>query len=130
MDNCPVCTIYPAINVGNHIQCIEMANLGPADPREPSNEFWAAKAKVWKITEGEARTHLCMNCEEYNDSPENMDCVSKGPGAKVKASELPVKPKWADIQGMPAAVCDRWSITCSALRTCDDWEPDSEDMMD
>ena len=133
MDNCPVCTIYPALNVGGHLRCIELANLGPADPREPSNEFWAAKAIKWKVEEGEARTRLCMNCEEYDDSEEAIACIQSGPGAKIKASELPVKPKWADIQGMPAAVCKRWSITCSALRTCDDWEPcieESDDIED
>lgn len=100
-----------------------MANLGPADPREPSNDFWAFMMKRWKVKEGEARTRLCMNCEHYIATQEMIDCVKNGSGAKMKASELPVTPKWADIDGMPSAVCSRYNITCSALRTCTDWEP-------
>jgi hypothetical protein len=122
MDNCPIATIYPGVNIANHLQCITLANLGPADPRQPNEEFWAAKAVKWGVKDGEARTRLCMNCEEYNDSPENQDCITSGKGAQIKASTLPLTPRWVDIDGMPSAVCDRYSITCSALRTCDDWE--------
>jgi hypothetical protein len=82
--------------------------------------------KRWKVKEGEARSRLCMNCEEYNTDPEMVACVNSGSGAKLKASELPVTPAWADIDGMPSAVCDRYNITCSALRTCWDWEPVEE----
>jgi hypothetical protein len=51
-----------------------------------------------------------------------MTWLSSGPGKQLKPSDLPVTPKWADIEGMPSAVCTRWNITCSALRTCNDWE--------
>jgi hypothetical protein len=129
-DLCPIATLYPQINIANHLACIQLANLGPADPREPSNDFWAKKSKLWNVAEGEARTRLCMNCEHYEDSPENQVCIEKNPGGKIKASELPITPRWADIDGMPQAVCDRYNITCSALRTCDDWESDGEDSME
>ena len=130
-DLCPLPTQYREINLNNHLLCINMAHLGPADPREPNNDFWTDKMIRWKVKEGEARARLCMNCEHYDDSQENIDCVNTGPGGALKASELPVTPQWADISGMPAAVCSRYLITCSALRTCDDWEPiQSESMMD
>jgi hypothetical protein len=127
-DNCPTCTIYKEVNLANHMQAIKFANLGPADPRQPSTLFWGDKMDKWKVPEGVARSRLCMNCEEYNDTPENQVCITTGPGAQLKASELPVTPKWADINGMPAAICDRWVIPCSAIRTCDDWEPISNEM--
>ena len=120
-DLCPLPTQYKDINLSNHLLCIKLARLGPADPRESNVDYWTDKMIRWKVKEGEARSRLCMNCEHYDNSPENIDCVTNGPGGALKASE--VDPTWADIPGMPAAVCTRYSITCSALRTCDDWEP-------
>ena len=129
MDMCPVATLYPEINLANHLACIKIANLGPADPRQPSVLFWGDKMTKWQVQEGEARSRLCMNCEHYNDSPENLVCIATNPGGQIKPSALPLTPKWADISGMPSAICDRWGITCSALRTCDDWEPIPEDYL-
>lgn len=126
-DLCPVATVYPDINLANHLQCIQYANLGPADPREPSTEYWMLKQEKWGVTEGLARTRLCMNCAHYKNDPETQDCIIEGPGGQIKPSALPVTPRWADIEGMPSAVCTRWNITCSALRTCDDWEDPNTD---
>jgi len=120
-EQCPLCTQYPGINIANHVVAVDIANLGPADPAQPSEEFWTAKAKKWGIPIGEARSRLCMNCKEYDNSQENMDCIKKGRGAKIKTSDLPFTPKWADIEGVPAAVCERFNITCTSIRTCDDW---------
>lgn len=122
-DLCPLATMYPEVNLANHLVAIKLANLGPADPRQPSTLYWGDKMIKWNVSEGVARTRLCMNCEHYIDTPENQVCLMTGPGAQLKPSDLPVSPKWADIPGMPSAVCSRYSITCSALRTCDDWEP-------
>lgn len=120
--DCPLPTQYFQVNLNNHLTCIKLANLGPADPREPSNDFWQAKMVKWGVKEGQARSQLCMNCEHYIDTPDIQDCIKNGSGAKMKASDLPVTPKWADIDGMPSAWCDKFNITCSALRTCDSWD--------
>lgn len=120
-DNCPVASMYKEVNLANHLTTIRLANLGPPDPRQPSTLFWGDKMVKWHVPEGTARARLCMNCEEYNIS--YTACMLVGEGAALKASELPITPKWADIDGMPSAICDRWGITCAALRTCDDWEP-------
>ena len=121
-DSLPVCLTYQELNFKNHLTCIEYAELGPADPREPSTSYWQNKALLWAVPDGVARTRLCMNCAHYNNDPEIVALIPSSPGGQLKASDLPVMPKWADIQGMPTAVCTRWSITCSALRTCNDWE--------
>ena len=126
-DSIPVPLLYKEINLANHISCIQYANLGPADPRQPSTAYWQQKMQVWKVPEGVARTRLCMNCAHYCNSPDILAAIPASPGGQLKPSELPVNPKWADIEGMPGAVCSRWSITCSALRTCDDWEDPAQD---
>jgi len=122
MSECPIETVYAEVNISNHMIAIKLANLGPADPREPHTAYWQAKQELWNVSEGVARTRLCMNCAHYNNTPEALQCIATGPGGQVKASELPVQPAWADIAGMPAAVCTQWHVTCSALRTCDTWE--------
>ena len=126
-DLIPVCLTYAELNLQNHLTTIKYAALGPADPRHPSTAYWQNKALRWAVPDGVARTRLCMNCAHYNNDPEIVAIIPASPGGQLKASELPVDPPWADIQGMPAAVCNRWSITCSALRTCDDWEDPNTD---
>lgn len=126
-DLLPIALAYKEINLANHIVCIQYANLGPADPREPSVDYWQQMQDTWKVSEGVARTQLCMNCAHYDNDPEIVQAIPNSPGGQLKASELPVNPKWADIEGMPSAVCSRWMITCSALRTCTDWEDPNVD---
>lgn len=123
MDNsCPIATQYKYINLASHLVAIKEANLGPADPRKSSDEYWADKMDAWDVTEGVARTRLCMNCAYYDNSPQTLSCLATGEGGTLKASEIPIVPAWADIEGMPAGVCTVWNISCSALRTCDNWE--------
>jgi hypothetical protein len=122
MTECPVATVYHSVNLNNHLQAIELANLGPADPRQPNTLFWGDKMELWNVPEGVARTQLCLNCEHYKTDELTLQCISGGEGATLKPSELPVTPVWADIAGMPVGYCTRWAITCSALRTCDSWE--------
>jgi hypothetical protein len=123
MDNsCPTAAQSKYVNLANHLVAIEEGSLGPADPRQPSTEYWADKMDIWGVTEGVARTRLCMNCAHYDNSPATMECLAAGTGATLKPSKIPVVPVWADIKGMPSAICTEWNITCSALRTCDAWE--------
>lgn len=117
-DLCPVPTRFKELNKQNHLDCVQYAHLGPQDPREPSQDFWAAKMELWGVSEGVARTRLCMNCAHYKNDEETLACIANG--QPLLASE--VDPTWADITGGTSAVCTMWNITCSALRTCDDWE--------
>ena len=116
--SCPVATHDDAVNMQNHLICIEQANLGPADPNADSNEFWAAKATLWNVSDAEARVMQCQNCEYYKNSPKMLDCIKS---ATLKASDLPVEPKWADV-ALPSGYCTKWDITCTSTRSCDTWE--------
>lgn len=118
VDLCPVPTMFKELNKKYHLDAVTYAALGPADPREPSIIFWAAKMQKWGVSEGVARTRLCMNCAHYKNDEETLACIASG--QQLLASE--VDPSFADIEGGPSAVCTRWNITCSAMRTCDDWE--------
>lgn len=119
LDNCPLALQSNSLNIKNHLSTIEEYGLGPADPRLPNDEFWADKAAKWDMTEGDARGRLCANCEYYYNTSEIEDCIDAGPAKNLKASALPLEPKWADIESKPVAYCEKFDITCSPVRTCD-----------
>ena len=116
--SCPVATHDDAVNMANHMICIDQAGLGPADPNASSDEFWAEKASKWMVSDSEARVRQCQNCEYYVNTPKMLDCVKS---STLKASDLPVDPKWADV-ALPSGYCTKWDITCTSTRTCDTWE--------
>ncbi|CAB4154629.1 hypothetical protein UFOVP645_16 [uncultured Caudovirales phage] len=119
---CPLPLTDNSLNIANHLVAIQEHGLGPADPREPNTDFWAAKAVIWGVTEGDARGHLCCNCNHYWDTTQVRECIANGPAMELKASNLPLTPKWADIESHPVGYCDLYDITCSPIRTCDSQE--------
>ena len=119
LDNCPLPLQNNKLNVKNHLSTIAEHGLGPADPRQPNEDFWRQKALKWNCSEGDARGRLCANCEHYVNTTEIQDCIANGPAFELKASQLPLTPKWADIESHPVAYCTLFDITCSPIRTCD-----------
>ena len=120
---CPAVTHDDALNMANHITAIMEANLGPADPTAPSDEYWSELADKWLVSKEEASAHQCQNCEYYNNSPKILDCLKS---STLKASDLPIIPKWKDVTA-PSGFCTKWNITCTSTRTCVSWEPGDEE---
>ena len=118
-DSCPMPLQDDSINVENHLIAIKEKGLGPADPRQSNPVFWQDKAKKWNVTEGDARDRLCSNCRFYVNATVIKDCIANLPVKNLKASDLPLNPKWADIESTPQAYCTLLDITCSPVRTCD-----------
>ena len=122
LDNCPVALQSNAVNIKHHLATIEGFGLGPANPLESNDDFWKDKADKWGIGVGEARGRLCNNCEHYFDTDMVSNCIMNGPAKDLKASALPLTPKWADIEEHPIGFCEKFDITCSPIRTCDEQE--------
>ena len=120
LDNCPLALQSNSLNIKNHLSTIENHGLGPADPRQPNEEFWKQKAMKWMTTEGLARGRLCANCEYYNNTSEIEDCIAAGPAYDFKTSS--VSPDLVDIEDHPLAYCMKFDITCSPTRVCDEQE--------
>jgi starvation-inducible DNA-binding protein len=120
--SCPLALQDAELNIANHLTTIAEHGLGPADPRKPETVFWMRKADIWGVSEQQARTQLCSNCSHYISTTPMMDCITNSPGGQIKASALPMDPKWADIPGSPSGFCNLYDITCTATRTCDSWE--------
>lgn len=125
-DKLPAQLLYSEVNIANHLLAMKYEALGPIDPREPNQEYWALKAEKWQVLEGEARTRLCMNCAHYDNSPEIVEYM-QNTWEPIKLQELPIDPAPVDIPGDLSACCTRWTITCTAMRTCDAWEAPWED---
>lgn len=123
---CPAATHDDNVNMTNHLVAIREANLGPADPTAPSDAYWSFMAEKWMVSTDEARVRQCQNCEYYNNSPKILDCLKS---STLKASDLPVTPKWADVSA-PSGYCTKWDITCTSTRTCLSWESDQEEELD
>lgn len=121
--SCPAVTHDDELNKTNHMITIEQANLGPADPVAQSDAYWSFMAEKWMVSTDEARVRQCQNCEYYNNSPKVLDCLKS---STLKASDLPVTPKWADVSA-PSGYCTKWDITCTSTRTCLSWEPGEEE---
>lgn len=120
---CPVATHDAEVNKANHMVAIREANLGPADPTAPSDAYWSFMAEKWMVSTDEARVRQCQNCEYYKNSPKVLDCLKS---STLKASDLPVTPKWADVSA-PSGYCTKWDITCTSTRTCLSWESGAEE---
>lgn len=120
MDYCPMSLQSNKVNIKNHKSTIAQHGLGPADPTQSNEEFWAAKGKVWNCSAGDARGRLCANCEHYVETTEIKDCIDNGPAKTFKTSM--VDPIIKDIESKPVAWCNLYDITCSPVRTCDSQE--------
>ena len=123
---CPVGTMYPDINLSNHVAAVQYANYGPAEARDSNADFWAEKQVIWGVSEGQARMRVCASCHHHDREPETLDCIIEGPVGEWSESQLPTNPKFVDIEGMPVWYCSRWNMTVAPIRVCDHWEPEEE----
>ena len=117
MDYCPLSLQNNKVNIKNHKSTIAEHGLGPVDPTQPNDEFWADKGNKWGCSGNDARGRLCANCEHYIQTTEIQDCIDNGPTKDFKTSM--VDPSLKDIESKPVAWCNLYDITCSPVRTCD-----------
>lgn len=117
MMECPIATVDKNVNLINHRYVVEVAKLGPPDPSQENNEYWLDMAKRWGISEIDARTQLCSNCEHYIYTEEIQDCMAEHDNITPDM----VGPGWVDTHDS-GGWCNLYNITCTAHRTCVDWE--------
>lgn len=120
MDYCPLALQSNKVNIKNHKSTIAKYGLGPANPKESNDSFWAAKGNKWDCSTGDARGRLCANCEHFIETSDIKDCINNGPAKDFKTSM--VDPSIIDIESKPVAWCNLYDITCSPTRTCDSQE--------
>lgn len=99
------------VNLENRNHAFEEYGYGPLNPKEPSDDFWKQKAKVFNTTVEEARKSRCGNCAAFNQSKEIMKRIADGLGPAGK-----IVTEKADL-----GFCEMFKFKCAAERTCDAW---------
>ena len=108
---CPIATQDIKTNLANRKTAVDDANYGPANPNEPNDAYWRAKASEFQGDVGTAKTMRCGNCAAFNQKKSMMDCITKGIGADANEVEM------AGNLGY----CEIFDFKCAAKRTCDAW---------
>lgn len=99
------------VNLENRNHAFEEYGYGPLNPKEPSNDFWKQKAKVFNTSVEEAKKSRCGNCAAFNQSKEISSRIANGLGPAGK-----VITEKADL-----GFCELFKFKCAAERTCDAW---------
>jgi hypothetical protein len=109
--NCPLPTQDIKTNLANRQKAIDVAQYGPANPKEPNEAYWTEKAKTFGGSVEEAKTMRCGNCAGFNKTKKLMDCISKGIGADAQEVE----------QAGDLGYCEIFDFKCASMRTCSAW---------
>ena len=110
-DACPVATQDVKTNLKNRQTAVSDANYGPANPNEPNDAYWKAKASEFQGDVATAKKMLCGNCAAFNQTSKVLGCIKKGIGED--ANEVAI--------GGNLGYCEIFDFKCAAKRTCDAW---------
>jgi hypothetical protein len=109
--SCPIATQDIKTNLANRQNAVDDANYGPANPNEPNENYWKAKADEFQGDVATAKKMRCGNCAAFNQTNKLLGCIKKGIGED--ANEVAV--------GGDLGYCEIFDFKCAAKRTCDAW---------
>jgi len=108
---CPIATQDIKTNLANRQTAVDDANYGPANPNEPNDAYWKAKADEFQGDVVTAKKMLCGNCAAFDQRNKVLGCIKKGIGED--ANEVAI--------GGDLGYCEIFDFKCAAKRTCDAW---------
>jgi len=109
--SCPIATQDIKTNLANRQTAVDDANYGPANPNEPNEDYWKAKADEFQGDVVTAKKMLCGNCAAFDQRSKVLGCIKKGIGED--ANEVAV--------GGDLGYCEIFDFKCASKRTCDAW---------
>ena len=112
MAGCPPATRDIPTNIANRQRCIDEANYGPLNPNEPNEEYWEAKARMFKDNVEDAKKALCGNCAAFIQTKAMLQCIAAGIGGDDE---------WDVVDAGHMGYCEFYDFKCAASRTCDAW---------
>jgi hypothetical protein len=116
--DCPPATQDISINLANRKTCVDKANYGPANPELPNDEFWQAKADLFKTSIEEAKTMRCGNCSAFVVKEKMRQCIEKG----IASMSIDENDLAKDIVNeADLGYCELFDFKCAGSRTCDAW---------
>lgn len=108
---CPIATQDVKTNLANRQNAVDDANYGPANPNEPNEDYWKAKADEFQGDVETAKKMRCGNCAAFNQTNKLLGCIKKGIGADANEVTL----------GGDLGYCEIFDFKCASKRTCDAW---------
>lgn len=111
-NQCPAATQDIKINLANRQNAIDTANYGPLNPNEPNEDYWKAKADMFKGSIEDAKNALCGNCAFFVQKQKMLDCIAEG---------IDNEDEWDTIEAGDLGYCEAFDFKCAAARTCDAW---------
>jgi len=109
--SCPIATQDIKTNLANRQTAVDDANYGPANPNEPNDAYWKAKADEFQGDVATAKKMLCGNCAAFDQRSKVLGCIKRGIGED--ANEVAIA---GDL-----GYCEIFDFKCAAKRTCDAW---------
>jgi hypothetical protein len=109
---CPPATQNVELNLKNRQECIDVANYGPLNPNEPNEDYWKAKADMFKGDVAAAKKSICGNCAFFVQTKAVLDCIAGG---------INDTNEWDTIEAGDLGYCEAFDFKCAANRTCDAW---------
>lgn len=115
VNGCPPATQDISVNIRNRGVAIKKANYGPMNPALPNNDFWQAKADMFKTDVAQAKSCRCKNCAAFIQTSKMLSCIEAGLGDEPgnKAAQI--------IYKANLGYCEIFDFKCAGERTCDAW---------
>jgi len=115
---CPQATQDISLNLANRKICVDKANYGPANPDLSNDDFWQAKADLFKTSLEEAKTMRCSNCAAFVIKEKMIECIEKGIASTLIDEEIISKEIVSEAN---LGYCELFDFKCAGSRTCDAW---------
>lgn len=114
---CPIATYDIKENLKKRNWAFKNVGYGPANPDEPNEEFWKDRADEWNTDVDQAKTMRCGNCAAFIQTPEMIECITKGIEPDQEEDELTRDV----IDAADLGYCELFHFKCAAARTCSAW---------
>jgi hypothetical protein len=109
----PAATQDISVNIKNRQECIDVANYGPMNPLLSNDEYWQARADVYKTSIEEAKASRCYNCAAFIQTVKMKEAIAQGLGGEEEAYAI------AELANL--GYCEIFDFKCAGKRTCDAW---------
>jgi len=109
----PAATQDISVNIRNRQECIDVANYGPMNPMLANDEYWQARADVYKTSIEEAKSSRCENCAAFIQTSKMKEAIGEGLGGEEEAYAI------SEIANL--GYCEIFDFKCAGKRTCDAW---------
>lgn len=123
--SCPMAITDINLNLKNRDYAIKEQWYGPMNPSDENPKFWNRLAKLWDITESEAKESRCNNCAAFIQTPHMLACIESNlgfdddypqEGQNKKAQNQSATNLQADL-----GYCQLFGFKCAGDRVCRAW---------